>query len=74
MRFDVENFHLTGRIEAYEGESLAFERDFEETVPSRPSLTKRGLVQPALPITPPNVAFGLAAWFPLRPIFPTQKS
>lgn len=32
MRSDAENFHLTGRIEAYEGDSLVFERDFEETI------------------------------------------
>ncbi len=33
MRSDGENFHLTGRIEAYEGEELVFERDFSEAVP-----------------------------------------
>ena len=33
MRSDRENFHLTGRIEAYEGEELVFERDFSEAVP-----------------------------------------
>ena len=33
MRSDAENFHLTGRIEAFEGEQLVFERDFEETIP-----------------------------------------
>lgn len=32
MRADGENFHLTGRIEAYEGEKLVFERDFTEIV------------------------------------------
>ena len=32
MRSDRENFHLTGRIEAYENEKLVFERDFAETV------------------------------------------
>lgn len=32
MRSDGENFHLTGRIEAYEGEKLVFERDFAEIV------------------------------------------
>jgi putative CocE/NonD family hydrolase len=32
MRSDAENFHLTGRIEAYEGEKLVFERDFEEKI------------------------------------------
>lgn len=33
MRSDLENFHLAGRIEAYEGESLVFERDFQEIIP-----------------------------------------
>jgi predicted acyl esterase len=33
MRSDAENFFLTGRIEAYEGEALVFARDFAETVP-----------------------------------------
>ncbi len=33
MRSDPTAFHLTGRIEAYEGETLAFERDFVETIP-----------------------------------------
>jgi putative CocE/NonD family hydrolase len=33
MRSDAESFHLTGRIEAYEGETLVFERDFDETLP-----------------------------------------
>lgn len=33
MRCDDENFHLAGRIEAFEGDELAFERDFAETVP-----------------------------------------
>ncbi|WP_353644656.1 CocE/NonD family hydrolase [Mesorhizobium sp. WSM2239] len=32
MRSDAENFHLTGRIEAYEGAKLVFERDFEEKI------------------------------------------
>ena len=32
MRSDAENFHLTGRIEAFEGDRLVFERDFEETI------------------------------------------
>jgi len=32
MRSDGENFHLTGRIEAYEGEILVFERNFSEIV------------------------------------------
>ena len=33
MRSDAMNFHLTGRIEAYEGEKLIFERDFDEVIP-----------------------------------------
>lgn len=33
MLSDAENFFLTGRIEAYEGDRLVFERDFKETVP-----------------------------------------
>jgi putative CocE/NonD family hydrolase len=33
MRSDADTFHLTGRIEAYEGETLIFERDFKEEVP-----------------------------------------
>lgn len=33
MRSDMQNFHLSGRIEAYEGEKLVFERDFEEKIP-----------------------------------------
>lgn len=33
MRSDAENFHLTGRIVAYEGDKLIFERDFDETIP-----------------------------------------
>jgi hypothetical protein len=32
MRSDRENFHLTGRIEAFEGDQLVFERDFDETI------------------------------------------
>jgi len=32
MRSDAENFHLSGRIEAYERETLVFERDFSEVV------------------------------------------
>jgi hypothetical protein len=32
MRSDAENFHLTGRIEAYEGEKLVFERHFQEKI------------------------------------------
>jgi predicted acyl esterase len=33
MHSDRENFHLTGRIEAYEGDTLVFARDFAESVP-----------------------------------------
>jgi putative CocE/NonD family hydrolase len=33
MRADREHFHLTGRIEAYEGDALVFARDFAESVP-----------------------------------------
>lgn len=32
MRSDEEIFYLTGRIEAYEGETLVFERDFDEHI------------------------------------------
>ncbi|QPC85547.1 CocE/NonD family hydrolase [Mesorhizobium sp. NBSH29] len=32
MRSNAETFHLTGRILAYEGEKLVFERNFEESV------------------------------------------
>jgi putative CocE/NonD family hydrolase len=32
MRSDGQNFSLTGRIEAYEGEKLIFERDFNEII------------------------------------------
>ncbi|MBZ9676579.1 CocE/NonD family hydrolase [Mesorhizobium sp. ES1-1] len=32
MRSDAENFILSARIEAYEGETLVFERNFEETL------------------------------------------
>jgi hypothetical protein len=32
MRSDAGNFHLTGRIEAFEGDRLVFERDFDETI------------------------------------------
>ena len=32
MRSDAENFHLTGRIEAFEGDTLVFERAFDETI------------------------------------------
>jgi predicted acyl esterase len=31
MRSDRENFHLTGRIKAFEGDRIVFERDFRET-------------------------------------------
>jgi hypothetical protein len=33
MRSDATSFYLTGRIEAYEGEILVFERNFNEEVP-----------------------------------------
>ena len=33
MRSDALNYHLTGRIVAYEGETLVLERNFEEIVP-----------------------------------------
>jgi uncharacterized protein len=33
MRADRSHFHLTGRIEAYEGDALVFARDFQESVP-----------------------------------------
>ncbi|MGX5848739.1 CocE/NonD family hydrolase [Mesorhizobium sp. PL10] len=33
MRSDAQNFIVSARIEAYEGERLVFERDFEETIP-----------------------------------------
>ena len=33
MRSDEQNFHLTGRIEAYEGDKLIFQRDFDEIIP-----------------------------------------
>ena len=32
MRCDEHSFHLTGRIEAYEGDELVFEKDFAETI------------------------------------------
>jgi putative CocE/NonD family hydrolase len=32
MRSDPATFHLRGRIEAYEGEALVFERDFDESI------------------------------------------
>lgn len=32
MRSDKANFHLTGRIEAYENDELVFERNFAETI------------------------------------------
>ena len=33
MRCDAQNFIVSARIEAYEGETLVFERDFEEKIP-----------------------------------------
>ncbi|RUY12004.1 peptidase S15, partial [Mesorhizobium sp. M2A.F.Ca.ET.040.01.1.1] len=33
MRSDAESFIVSARIEAYEGEKLIFERDFEQTIP-----------------------------------------
>jgi len=33
MRSDAKNFYLFGRIEAYEGKELIFERDFKEEIP-----------------------------------------
>lgn len=33
MRSDAQNFIVSARIEAYEGENLVFERDFDERVP-----------------------------------------
>lgn len=33
MWSDVENFYLTARLEAYEGESLVFSKDVERTIP-----------------------------------------
>lgn len=33
MRSDAQSFTVSARIEAYEGEILVFERDFEETIP-----------------------------------------
>jgi hypothetical protein len=33
MHCDAQNFFVSARIEAYEGETLVFERDFEETIP-----------------------------------------
>jgi hypothetical protein len=33
MRCDAQNFIVSARIEAYEGETLVFERDFEEMIP-----------------------------------------
>lgn len=32
MRSDADCFYLTGRIEAYEGDELVFEKDFRETI------------------------------------------
>jgi len=33
MRSDAQNFIVSARIEAYEGENLVFERNFEEKIP-----------------------------------------
>ncbi|AXX96785.1 hypothetical protein [Profundibacter amoris] len=33
MWADAANFHLSARIEAYEGDRLVFEKDFTETIP-----------------------------------------
>ncbi len=33
MTADLRNFHLTRRVEAYEGDTLVFERDWQESVP-----------------------------------------
>jgi putative CocE/NonD family hydrolase len=33
MRSDATTFHLSGRIEAYEGDTLVFERNFSEAIP-----------------------------------------
>jgi len=33
MHSDAKAFHLSGRIEAYEGEVLVFERDFHDMIP-----------------------------------------
>ncbi|MGB3389647.1 MAG: CocE/NonD family hydrolase [Pseudaminobacter sp.] len=33
MRSDAQNFYLKGRTEAYEGEKLVFDRDFEDRIP-----------------------------------------
>jgi len=33
IRSDTENFMVSARIEAYEGEELVFERDFEQAIP-----------------------------------------
>jgi hypothetical protein len=33
MRSDAQNFIVSARIEAYEGEKLVFERDFEQAIP-----------------------------------------
>ena len=35
MSSDAQTFRLTGRIEAYEGDILVFERDFIEHIPRR---------------------------------------
>jgi hypothetical protein len=33
MRSDEQNFIVSARIEAYEGEKIVFERNFEEKIP-----------------------------------------
>ena len=33
MRSDAKNFHVSGRIEAFEGSKLVFSREFEEVIP-----------------------------------------
>ena len=56
-----ENFHLTGRIEAFEGDKLVFERDFDGDDCARPYLTRpRDWSKRAIRITPRDVAIGLA--------------
>ena len=32
MTSDTENFYLTARMEAYENDTLIFEKDFQETI------------------------------------------
>lgn len=33
MRSDIENFYISAKIEAFEGDELIFERDFEQKIP-----------------------------------------